>query len=278
MAKKMKTVIITGASTGIGEACARHLAAQGWRVFAGVRRAEDAEKLLSEAITPLLLDVTQAQSIQAAADTVRAALPNAVERMGLVNNAGIAFPAPLEFVPAAELERHFAVNVAGGVAMIQAFLPLLRQAQNARIVNMGSVGGRSAVPYFGAYCASKFALEGISDALRVELRPWGIGVALIEPGAIDTPIWGKSAAGELFADYPPEAWALYGGTLRFLSKVLPRMKGSPPQNVVAAVEHALGSPRPKARYVIGRDAQQRLWLERLPTRLRDYLMAKRMTR
>src|SRR5919205_2011600 len=169
-AGRVKTVLVTGASTGIGEACARRLARNGWKVYAGVRRAGDAPDGTEE----LLLDVTDAGQIAAAAEQVP-------ELHGLVNNAGIALAAPLEFIPVDELRRQLEVNVIGQVAVTQAFLPKLR-ATRGNVVFVGSIAGRSALPFLGAYAASKHALEAIADTLRVELKPFGVEVSIVEPG------------------------------------------------------------------------------------------------
>ena len=166
---------------------------QGFRVFAGVRLAPAGQELkrrASDRLTPVILDVTQADSIRTAAEAIGQAV-GSDGLAGLVNNAGIVVAGPLELLPIEELRRQFEVNVIGNVAVTQALLPLLRQGRG-RIVNMGSLNGVMAPPYFGPYSASKFALEALSDCLRVELRKWGISVSLIEPGSVKTPIWEKS--------------------------------------------------------------------------------------
>ncbi len=177
----VKTVLITGASTGIGEACALWLQDRGYRVFAGVRKSTDAEALQQKSkghLTPVLLDVADEASIR---EAVQFVLTQEPKLEGLVNNAGIAVAGPLEFVPLQELRRVLEVNVVGQVAVTQAFLPLLREARG-RVVLMSSISGRVAAPLMGPYAASKFALEAIGDALRRELAPWGIEVSIIEPG------------------------------------------------------------------------------------------------
>lgn len=275
----MQSLLITGASSGIGRACALYFAGQGWRVFAGVRQNADAERLRSqggENLTPLFLDVTQAEQISEAAQIVAGEL----EGQGLtalINNAGIAFPGPLAYVPLADLEKHLAVNVTGQIAVTQAFLPLLRRA-GGRVVMMSSMGGKNAIPFFGAYCGSKFALEGISDALRLELRPLGVRVIVLEPGAIDTPIWEKSAgeSGEMFGDYPPSAFDDYGKQLQGLGKSVTQMGGASVETVVAVVERALTVKRPKARYALDNFSRLRALIELLPTPLRDRLVARQI--
>lgn len=273
------SVVVTGASTGIGEACALRLDRLGWRVFAGVRREADGQALRqksSERLCPLFIDVTDEASIAQAAVQVRAAVGEA-GLVGLVNNAGVAIGGPLEFVPIDELAWQFEVNVIGPVAVTQAFLPLLRQSRG-RIVNMSSIGGRSASPFLGPYCASKFALEALSDSLRLELYPWGIDVALIEPGEIATPIWQKSkaVAERIIAKMPPQATALYGPAIDFMLKMITNAAGIPADEVAQAVVHALTAPRPKIRYVVGKDARIRVWLERLPTRWRDRVIQSQL--
>src|SRR3954471_14417569 len=168
-------VVITGASTGIGATCAAHLSSLGFRVFAGVRKPEDAERAREAGHEPLTIDVTDPESIRSAVEQVGDA-----PLSGLVNNAGIAVAGPLEFIPIDEFRRQLDVNVVGQVAVTQAFLPALRRSRG-RVVFVGSIAGRSALPFLGAYAASKFAVEAVTDALRVELRPWGIDVAVVEP-------------------------------------------------------------------------------------------------
>ena len=275
-----RAILVTGASTGIGAACALGLDRLGMRVFAGVRRAADGAALQREAsprLTAVAIDVTDAGSIAGAARTITAVMGDA-GLAGLVNNAGIAVPGPLEFLPLADLRRQLEINVVGQIAVTQAMLPLLRAARG-RIVNMGSIGGRMATPFVGAYAASKFALEALTDALRVELRPWRIGVSIIEPGAIATPIWQKSAReGErLRAAMPPEATRLYGQALEALRRGAARSERDaiPPDAVVAAVVHALTAPRPRTRYVIGRRAKVQAAIARwVPDRARDRLLTR----
>jgi NAD(P)-dependent dehydrogenase (short-subunit alcohol dehydrogenase family) len=268
-----RSVVVTGASSGIGLACAVRLAASGWRVLGGVRTPRDAESLRGQGIEPLELDVTDAAQVASAADAVGTRLD------GLVDNAGIAIAAPLELVPLDELRRQLEVNVVGQVAVTQALLPALRRARG-RIVLMGSIGGRSALPFLGPYAASKHALEAIADVLRVELRPWGMHVAIIEPASIATAIWRKGAerADELSRGVAPEAAALYADRVAaFRSVALARGPGADPAAVAKTVEHALTASRPKARYLVGRDAHLRSWVERLPTPLRDRMLTKALT-
>lgn len=271
------TVVVTGASSGIGRACALELDARGFRVLAGYRNPADGESLRAEGsarLTPVRVDVADAQSVAAmAAEVGRETGPAGLA--GLVNNAGIAVAAPVEFLPLDALRRQLEVNVVGQVAVTQALLPLLRRARG-RIVNIGSVSGRFAAPFLGPYAASKHAMEALNDSLRVELRPWGIQVAMVEPGVIATPIWTRSLASarEMIDGFPPEAEALYGGPMGTLQGRVEALDGIPPAAVARAVLHALTARRAKARYVVGRDAKVRLAIGRLPTRLRDLLIAR----
>jgi NAD(P)-dependent dehydrogenase (short-subunit alcohol dehydrogenase family) len=256
-----RTALVTGASSGIGQACAVQLVSSGWRVLAGVRRAGEAPDGTEE----VLLDVTAADQIRAAADLVD-------QLDGLVNNAGIAIAAPVEFVSPEELRHQLEVNLVGQVAVTQAFLPALRRAKG-RIVFMGSIAGRSALPFLSPYAASKHALEAVADSLRLELRPFGIHVSIVEPGSIKTAIWARSAqrADELTAVSDGELGDLYGKRIAAFRQIaLERgAAGAPPEKVAKVVLEALSAERPHTRYLIGRDARLRAGFERLPDRLRD---------
>lgn len=273
-----KAVVITGASTGIGAACAWHLDRLGFTVFAGVRRIEDGESLKAQGsvrLQPILLDVTDAGSIEQARRQITEQVgPRGLA--GLVNNAGIAVVGPLEAVPIADLRWQFEVNVIGQVAVIQAFLPLLRNGRG-RIVNMGSIAGRAAMPVMGPYSASKFALEALTDALRLEVQQWGIQVSIVEPGAIATPIWRKSGAKaeELETVTSEELKRLYAGVIAGVrARVAEAAAQAIPADAVSdAVVHALTASRPKTRYLVGRDAKVRaLMIKLLPDRWSDRLM------
>lgn len=270
---------MTGASSGIGEACARRLAKAGFQVFAGVRKPEDGERLRNEipGLTPVILDVVDADSIANAAREVSAAV-GAGGLAGLVNNAGIAVPAPLEFQPIDDFRQQIEVNLIGQVAVTQAFIPLLRTARG-RIVNVSSIGGRVAVPLLGAYASSKFALEGFSDALRRELRPWGIHVSVMQPGTIATPIWDKGivSGDALNETMPPEAQKTYGKLIAFVREASVRgaRDGLPPDAVAKDVEHALTARKPRTRYLVGREAKSRGLLARIvPDRVMDSAIAR----
>lgn len=273
-----RAVVITGASTGIGKACALHLDKLGYKVFAGVRQQADAETLQQQAsaqLVPLFIDVTDVEAIHLAANTVAAAAEKS-GLAGLVNNAGIAVGSPLEFLPIAQLRSQLEINVIGQIAATQAFLPLLRRAKG-RIINMSSISGRIAMPFVGPYAASKFALEALTDSLRVELKPWGIEVISIQPGAIDTPIWDKSInrADIMRHNFAPEAEQLYGPLMSVVRRSMIRagQSGISAEKVAQIVARALATPRPKTRYVVGKDAKLASLLVRfLPDRLRDWLI------
>jgi NAD(P)-dependent dehydrogenase (short-subunit alcohol dehydrogenase family) len=275
-----RACLVTDASTGIGEACASRLDRAGWRVFAGVRRDEDAARLRASGsgrLVPVRIDVTDAASIASAAAAVRSSLEGE-GLAGLVNNAGIALAGPLEFLPIEEFRRQLDINVVGQLAVTQAFLPLLR-ASRGRIVMMGSISGRMATPFVGPYAASKFALEAMTDALRVELQPWGLHVAIVEPGSIATPIWKKGTehASRLGERFPAEATALYAQAFAALQGAVAHIaaRGLPPDAVARAVEHALTSAAPKTRYLVGGDAKLRARIAAfVPDRLRDAMLTR----
>jgi NAD(P)-dependent dehydrogenase (short-subunit alcohol dehydrogenase family) len=275
----MKSVLVTGASTGIGRATALRLDRAGWRVFTGVRREEDAESLRSEGserLAPLMLDVTEAGQIAAAAERVGGEVGEA-GLDGLVNNAGIGVIGPLETVPIEDFRRQIEVNLIGQVAVTQAMLPAIRRA-TGRIVFVSSAGGRMALPFGGSYHAAKFGLEAVADSLRQELRPWRIEVAVIEPGSIDTPIWERSVSAyeAMAARAPAKQEELYGTRLAGLKKGAERTaaRGIPPQKVAAAIERALTARRPRTRSRVGLDAQGQVLLRRLlPDRALDRLIA-----
>ena len=270
MTRTPRSVLITGASSGIGEASALRLARAGWRVLAGVRAVADGDRLrvaAGEQLEPVTIDVTDPATIAAAAEAL-----GDVPLDGLVNNAGTALVMPLEFLPLDQLRRQLELNLVGHIAVTQALLPNLRSACG-RIVNVGSIAGRSALPFLGAYAASKHALEAVTDALRIELRPFGIGVTVIEPGTIATPIWRKGAEEfqKLATELPQELWELYGERMTAFrdAAAAAGRRADPADKVAIVVEQALTAQRPKARYVVGRDAQRRALVERLPTGLRD---------
>lgn len=276
----MRSVLVTGASTGIGRATALRLDGAGWKVFAGVRKEEDAVSLRSEAserLAPVTLDVTDPEQIAAAAEQIASEAEGGLD--GLVNNAGVAVPGPLETVPLEDLRHQLEVNLVAYVAVTQAMLPEIRRAEG-RIVFLSSIGGRIAFPFGGPYHASKFATEAIGDVFRQELRPWGLKVAIIEPGSIDTPIWerGQRKAEDIEAR-APKTNLLYGAALDKFRKVIEDTaeRGIPPEKVAKAISHALESNRPRSRYLVGLDAKVQARLQPLiPTAIFDRIVARQL--
>jgi len=279
----MKNVLITGASTGIGREIALHLDRLGWRVFAGVRKEADAERLRKDAspgLHTVMLDVTDPDSIRAAVERVGEAVADP-GLDALVNNAGISVNGPLEFIPMDELREQFEVNFFGVVATTQAALPLIRKADRGRIVHIGSIGGRQAVPMLGPYAATKFAIEAIGEAQRRELQVWGIEVIVIEPGAIATPFWekGQQAAAAGIERKSERELELYGPAIAAIKAAAARLerRAAGPEAVARAVEKALTEARPRRRYVVGTDARIQALLTRfLPDRMRDAIMLRIM--
>jgi NAD(P)-dependent dehydrogenase (short-subunit alcohol dehydrogenase family) len=271
------TVVVTGASTGIGRATALRLARGGFTVLAGVRRQEDADALhaAQPGIEPVLVDVTDAAAVAALGERAAGA-PLA----GLVNNAGIAVAGPLEGIPLDEVRRLYEVNVFGLLAVTQALLEPLR-AGRGRIVNLGSIGGRIGTPFVAPYSSSKAAVRSLSASLRRELRPWGIRVALVEPGALDTPIWAKGEAGadETVGALPERVRTLYAKQLEALRTGVRKIASgaASPELAVDAIEHALTAERPRTLYTVGREARiQGVLHAALPDRAFDALVARAM--
>ncbi|WP_435189398.1 SDR family oxidoreductase [Streptomyces sp. bgisy126] len=271
-----RAVLITGASSGLGEACALHMSRVGFHALAGVRRPEDGERLRAAAagrLTPVIVDVTDEKSVRAAVDEVTGLLGGA-GLWGLVNNAGIAVTAPLECVPMEQMRRQLDVNVIGQVQMVQGFLPLLR-AGTGRIVNVSSGLGNVALPYLGAYAASQFAKEALSDTLRRELAPQGVPVVVIQPGAVLTPLWSKmSDTGNRALEGAAEpVQELYRDSfLGFMEANETSARGSRTtvDDVARVVFRALVAERPRTRYTVGRDATGSRVLSRLlPDRALD---------
>ena len=270
--------LVTGAGSGIGEACAKRLSTLGWRVFAGVldetQRAHVEQSRL-ERVTPVVLDITKVDAIAAAAETIAAEVGQR-GLAGLVNNAGIGVVGPVEFVPIDRLRHQLEVNLIGHVAVTQACLPLLRKA-TGRIVYISSLAGRLSIPLLSPYSVSKFGIEAVSDALRQELRPWNMHVACIEPALINTPILSTTdaVADAAFAAMTEEGRVHYGPFFNRLKTATDmRAAAQPPDVVARAVAHALTARRPKTRYVVGGMRWQFLLLSKLPDRLRDWVIAK----
>lgn len=273
-----RNVLVTGASTGIGEACALLLDAEGHRVFAGVRSEQDEQRLrerTSDRLVPVRLDVTDEGQIDSAREMIE---EQGGTLAGLVNNAGVARGGPLEYLPVDEWREQFEVNVFGQVAVTRAMLELLRRDQG-RVVFVGSIGGRVATPLMGPYNASKFAIEAIGESLRHELRPWGMHVAVVEPGAVRTEIWrkGRETAERLDAELSEEALERYRPHVEAIRDGIDMQErqGVEPEVVARSVRHALFASRPRTRYVVGRDAKaQSLMARALPDRAREAIVRR----
>ncbi len=281
--REKRAVLITGSSGGIGSCCAKTLHSEGFRVFAAVRNPAAVEALRREApdrLSPISLDVTEPDSIASAARQVGEVLEaEDTKLVGLVNNATPTHHGPIEILPFEFVRNELEVNYLGALSVTRTFLPLLRR-ERGRIVNISSINGRCVFPSIGAYCAAKYALEAMSDALRMELAPWGVRVAVVEPGAVATGIWDKAlrAFEELPHHVPAEALRLYYPSW---SEALKRARADkdrlfrmamPPERVVRAIVHALTSDRPKTRYLVGWDAKSVAFLRwLLPDRSFDLL-------
>jgi NAD(P)-dependent dehydrogenase (short-subunit alcohol dehydrogenase family) len=277
----MRSVVVTGTSTGIGWGTAKVLIAHGFRVFGSVRKTSDAERLSAEfgdRFVPLLFDVTDEAAVKAAAAQVRAAL-NGEKLAGLVNNAGVAVAGPLLELPLAEFRQQIDINLTGVVITTQAFAPLVGadrtlKGEPGRIVNISSVGGKNAVPFLAPYAASKFALEGLSESLRRELLPLGIDVIVVAPGAVATAIWGKAEQIDItpYLNTPYiKALERMRGYMLTLAK-----QGLPPERLGEAVLHALTAPRPKVRYTVTPQPVQDFLVRTLPKRFVDRMIGGRL--
>lgn len=278
----MKSVVVTGASTGIGWGCAKVLTQRGFHVFGSVRKQADADRLSKEfgaAFTPLIFDVTDQAAVAAGARQVEAALKGAT-LAGLVNNAGIANPGPLLHIDIDTFRQQMEVNVTGQLIVTQAFAPLLgarpdaRTATPGRIVMMSSVGGKVASPFVGPYNASKFALEGLSESLRRELMIYGVDVIVVAPGAIATPIWDKADAIDVTRyDNTP-----YAKSLAMVKTYMVELgrKGLPPERIGDTVHTALTAANPKTRYVVTPEPLTNWMSLNMPKRMIDKTIAKRL--
>jgi NAD(P)-dependent dehydrogenase (short-subunit alcohol dehydrogenase family) len=271
---------VTGVSTGIGWGITKILTQHGFRVFGSVRRAEDAERLCSEFganFVPLLFDVTDETAVQAAALQVREQLDGET-LFGLVNNAGVAFPAPLIYQPTDDFRRQLEVNLVSVLIVTKAFVSLLGidrslKGQPGRIINISSVGGRSGNPFMGAYAASKHGLEGFSESLRRELMLHGIDVIIVGPGAVATPIWDKAEQAD-FSQFANTEY--YEAGMRLMKYMVKGGRtGFPPEKVGEVVLHALTSARPRVRYaVVQVNSLRRIIQLFLPKRMMDRIVAR----
>jgi NAD(P)-dependent dehydrogenase (short-subunit alcohol dehydrogenase family) len=273
-------VVVTGASTGIGRATALLLDKKGYRVFAGVRKQDDAKDLKeagSERLTTITIDVTKKRSITASRQRVQ----KAVEKeglAGLVNNAGVGGGGPIEFMSVDSFRTTIEVNLVGQLAVTQAFLPLVRQGKGT-VVFLASIGGRIASPFLSPYNASKFAIEALAESLRAEVQPWDIDVAVVEPGSIDTKIWEKGGdqVEETQAALPADAKRLYGKQMRRFGELMQETasRGIPADKVARVIHKAIRSPKPKHRYLVGTDAKVAARLKgNLPDRTFSRLMGR----
>jgi NAD(P)-dependent dehydrogenase (short-subunit alcohol dehydrogenase family) len=274
MSSSDRSVLVTGASSGIGKTTALHLDALGLRVFAGVRRETDGralQDLASDRLSPILLDVTEPDAIEHAVRTIGEATSG--ELHGLVNNAGLSLNGPLELVPVSEMRKLMDVNVLGLLAVTQAFLPLLRRARG-RILNVSSGHGLLAIPDKSVYAASKFAVQAVCDALRVELRPFGVSVSSVVVGKVDTEVLGKieSDRARMLGAAAPDIVSLYAPLLDFFDREVRSLPGVEPEVVARVAGKALTEKRPRAQYLVGPGARKMRNLARLPVRLRDRLL------
>jgi NAD(P)-dependent dehydrogenase (short-subunit alcohol dehydrogenase family) len=276
-----RSVVVTGASTGIGRACVKVLIASGFHVFGSVRKQSDGERLSKEfgaSFSPLFFDVTDEAAVAAGAKKVDAALEGGT-LFGLVNNAGIAVPGPLLYLKLEDFERQIAVNLTGQLITTQAFAPLLgadraRTGAPGRIVMISSVGGKNALPFAGPYAASKFGLEGLSESLRRELMLFGIDVIVVAPGSVVTPIWDKGES----VDLTPFAATPFADALKTMRKYMLSLgrKGLPPERIGETVRTALTTAKPKTRYTVAPNPFQVLMTNTLPKRVMDRLIARRL--
>ncbi|WP_436532253.1 SDR family oxidoreductase [Actinoplanes sp. HUAS TT8] len=269
-------IVVTGASTGMGAATARELAGRGFHVLAGVRRPQDAEALRSERIEPVFLDITEPAQVAAVAARVESD-PLGRPLRALVNNAGIAVNAPVEALPMSDWRWQFEVNLFGHIAVTQALLPALLRSRG-RVVNISSIGGKVAMPTYGAYAGTKFALEAVSDSLRRELAPHGVQVVVVEPGGVQTEMAerGATTAGGIAAGMTEEQTERYGDLVRAIvahSAAFTRA-GQTAEAAARIIAKATTARNPRTRYTIGRDAALMTRLSRfLPDRLLDRMMA-----
>jgi len=289
MSARVRSVLVTGASTGIGHDGAQAIARAGFRVFGGVRKQKDADALRAKGVVPVLLDVTDDESVARATEEIRAAVGDD-GLFALVNNAGIATGGPIEGVPLDDVKQAFEVNVLGLLRVTQAMLPLVRQANarrstrsepRARVVHVGSMSGRIATPFLGPYCMSKFAVTALADAMRMELLPFEIEVVVIEPGRVKSEIWekGKESARAIRERLSPDVVALYE---RFLPGVEQAIAATgdgaiPTTHTDRALVRALTDERPEAHVPVARGGRAALFMKSvLPVARMDTIVKKMM--
>ena len=270
-----KHVLITGASTGIGRSCALYLVQQGFTVYAGVRLKKDGDSLAKEAgkrLIPVLLDVIKPDTLK---KTLKIVQKNSANFYAVVNNAGISYGGPLEIMPMEDFRKTMDVNVFGVIQVLKTFLPLIRE-NKGRIINIGSVSGIFSTPSTSAYCASKFALEALTSALRFELYPFQVPVCMIAPGAIDTPIWNKGIKMWLKSseNIEPGLQKSYRKLIDFSVRFTQSRKLNPPEKVAMTVYKALTVRKPKFRYLVGTDARLLPVLLKFPQRWIFFLFTK----
>ena len=270
---KMRSILITGTSTGIGRACALRLDREGFQVFAGVRRKRDGEALRKAStgnLIPVIIDVTDEKTVSDAFKFISKTA--GCELYGLMNNAGVGSGGVLEINPMPVVRGVIETNLIGMFTVIRAFLPLLRRAKG-RIVNTGSLFGLTAMPGFSAYSASKFGVEGLSNSLRLELKPFGITVSVLEPGAIATEIWRKDEEGwnKVCSKTDPGLLKIYENFIKSHEKHSAERKYLQPEAVAEYVYHAFTAKKPRRHYLIGKDAKFVMLIESLPEGLRDWI-------
>ncbi|MBN1497168.1 MAG: SDR family NAD(P)-dependent oxidoreductase [Spirochaetes bacterium] len=273
-----KSIFITGSSTGIGKACALHFDRLGYRVFAGVRKKADADSLRQEAsdrLVPVTIDVTDPALIMKAAGNV--AKRSGEGLYGLLNNAGIGAGGPVEFLDMEKVESVIRVNLLGMIAVTSAFLPMIRKSRG-RIVNIGSISGMLALPGASPYAASKFAVEAFTDSLRLEMRPHGVRVSLVQPGDTESSIWSKVQKNFSPVYRTDQVRSLYGFVIDPIRQALEHPRLQPVEKVVNAVEHAFLSAKPRSRYRVGRDARIFAMVRHLPDSVRDRLVMRGLER
>lgn len=273
---KIRSILITGSSTGIGRSCALYLESKGFQVFAGVRKKKDGEALVKAStgnLIPVIIDVTDEKSVSDAVKVISKATGG--ELYGLMNNAGISSGGPVEILPVSFIRQVIETNLIGVFTVTQSFLPLLRKGKG-RIVNTGSISGITALPGMSSYSATKFAVEAISESMRLELRPFGIKVSVIEPGMVETEIWrkGSETMAGIVSKTKPEILQLYKPLSRGFKKNTSGNRYLKPEAVAGYVYHAFTAAKPKRHYIIGKDAKMLAFIELLPEALRDWLIYK----